>query len=114
MSSLCGGMSYPSDLTDDQWKLLELVFNAPGKRGRKHADDLRGVWMRCPTSRRPDASGATFRRRSVRGPGSGRWLVRAGRETLMGRQVVQARMTGAIFAVVGVLLLISGGFNVLH
>jgi putative transposase len=36
-------MSYPSDLTDDQWELLEPVFNAPGKRGRKHADDLRIV-----------------------------------------------------------------------
>ena len=37
------GMSYPSDLTDEQWDLLEPVFNTPGKRGRKHADDLRGV-----------------------------------------------------------------------
>ena len=36
-------MSYPSDLTDEQWDLLEPVFNAPGKRGRKHADDLRSV-----------------------------------------------------------------------
>lgn len=36
-------MSYPSDLTDDQWELLEPVFNAPGKRGRKHADDLQTV-----------------------------------------------------------------------
>src|SRR5678816_480735 len=36
-------MSYPSDLTDDQWALLEPVFNAPGKHGRKHADDLRTV-----------------------------------------------------------------------
>ncbi len=36
-------MSYPSDLTDDQWGLLEPVFNAPGKRGRRHADDLRTV-----------------------------------------------------------------------
>jgi hypothetical protein len=27
------GMSYPSDLTDEQWDLLEPVFNAPGKRG---------------------------------------------------------------------------------
>ncbi len=36
-------MSYPSDLTDDQWELLEPVFNAPGKRDRKHADDLRTV-----------------------------------------------------------------------
>ena len=36
-------MSYPSDLTDDQWELLQPVFNAPGKRGRKHADDLRTV-----------------------------------------------------------------------
>lgn len=37
------GMPYPSDLTDEQWDLLEPVFNAPGKRGRRHADDLRGV-----------------------------------------------------------------------
>ena len=37
------GMSYPSDLTDEQWSLLEPVFNAPGKRGRKHANDLRTV-----------------------------------------------------------------------
>jgi putative transposase len=36
-------MSYPTDLTDEQWDLLERVFNAPGKRGRKHADDLRSV-----------------------------------------------------------------------
>ena len=37
------GMSDPSDLTDDQWDLLVPVFNAPGKRGRKHADVLRSV-----------------------------------------------------------------------
>lgn len=37
------GMSYPSDLTDEQWELLKPVFNAPGERGRKHADDQRGV-----------------------------------------------------------------------
>ena len=37
------GMPYPSALTDDQWNLLEPVFNAPGKRGRRHADDLRTV-----------------------------------------------------------------------
>ncbi|HEX6150373.1 transposase [Nocardioides sp.] len=36
-------MSYPSDLTDEQWERLEPVFNAPGKRGRRHADDLRTV-----------------------------------------------------------------------
>lgn len=36
-------MPYPSDLTDEQWHLLEPVFNAPGKRGRRHADDLRSV-----------------------------------------------------------------------
>ena len=36
-------VSYPSDLTDDQWELLEPVFNALGKRGRKLADDLRTV-----------------------------------------------------------------------
>jgi len=36
-------MPYPSDLTDDQWELLDPVFTAPGKRGRKHADDLRTV-----------------------------------------------------------------------
>ncbi|MGH8961908.1 MAG: transposase [Jatrophihabitantaceae bacterium] len=36
-------MAYPSDLTDEQWALLEPVFNVPGKRGRKHADDRRTV-----------------------------------------------------------------------
>lgn len=36
-------MPYPSDLTDYQWKLLQPVFNSPGKRGRKHAGDLRSV-----------------------------------------------------------------------
>jgi putative transposase len=33
-------MVYLSDLTDEQSALLEPVFNVPGKRGRKHADDL--------------------------------------------------------------------------
>ncbi len=36
-------MPYPSSLTDEQWDLLEPVFNAPGKRGRRHAADLRSV-----------------------------------------------------------------------
>jgi transposase len=36
-------MSYSSDLTDEQWALLELVFNAPGKRGPRQALDLRRV-----------------------------------------------------------------------
>jgi putative transposase len=36
-------MSYLSDVTDDQGELLEPFFKAPGKRGRKHADDLRAV-----------------------------------------------------------------------
>ena len=36
-------MSYSSDLTDEQWALLEPVFNAPGKRGPKHGPDLRRV-----------------------------------------------------------------------
>jgi putative transposase len=37
------GVGYRSDLTDEQWALLHPVFNSPGKRGRKHADDLRTV-----------------------------------------------------------------------
>lgn len=36
-------MSYPSDLSNDRWCLLEPVSNTPGKRGRKHGDDLRTV-----------------------------------------------------------------------
>src|SRR3954453_17438616 len=36
-------MSYSPDLTDDQWVLLEPVFNAPCKRGPKHGPDLRRV-----------------------------------------------------------------------
>jgi putative transposase len=39
--TVAGGMAYTSDLTDEQWALLELVFNTPGKRGPKHALDLR-------------------------------------------------------------------------
>jgi hypothetical protein len=35
--------SCPSDLTDELRRLLEPVFNAPGKRGPKHAPDLRRV-----------------------------------------------------------------------
>jgi putative transposase len=38
-----GGMAYTTDLTDEQWALLEPVFNTPGKRGPKHAPDLRRV-----------------------------------------------------------------------
>jgi putative transposase len=38
-----GGMSYSSDLTDERWALLEPVFNVPGKRGPRHATDLRRV-----------------------------------------------------------------------
>ena len=41
VGTVCG-MSYSSDLTDEQWALLEPVFNAPGKRGPKHASDLGG------------------------------------------------------------------------
>ena len=37
------GVSCPSDLTDEQWELLESVFNAPVKRDRKHSDDLRAA-----------------------------------------------------------------------
>ncbi len=36
-------MSYPSDVTNDQWMLLEPVFNPPAKRGPKHGADLRKV-----------------------------------------------------------------------
>jgi transposase len=42
VGTVCG-ISYSSDLTDEQWALLETVFNAPGKRGPKHASDLRRV-----------------------------------------------------------------------
>ncbi len=36
-------MSYPSDVTNEQWALLEPVFNPPGKRGPKHGAGLRKV-----------------------------------------------------------------------
>ncbi|MCU1615128.1 MAG: family transposase [Frankiales bacterium] len=36
-------MGYASDLTDEQRAVLDPVFNAPGKRGPKHAPDLRRV-----------------------------------------------------------------------
>jgi putative transposase len=34
-------MACSGALTDEQWALLEPVFNAPGKRGPKHDSDLR-------------------------------------------------------------------------
>ena len=42
LGTVCA-MSYSSDLTDERWALLEPVFNAPGKRGPRHAPDLRRV-----------------------------------------------------------------------
>jgi len=42
VGAVCG-MWYSSDLTDEQLALLEPVINAPGKRGPKHAPDLRQV-----------------------------------------------------------------------
>ena len=36
-------MPYPSDLTDDQWALLEPLLRRPGKRGPRHGPDLRLV-----------------------------------------------------------------------
>jgi len=36
-------MSYSSDLAGEQWALLEPVFGAPGRRGPRHAPDLRRV-----------------------------------------------------------------------
>jgi putative transposase len=36
-------MSYPRNLTDEQWQLVKPVFSVPGKRGRKHDGDLRSV-----------------------------------------------------------------------
>lgn len=38
-----GGMAYTSDLTDEQRAVLAPVFNTPGKRGPRHAPDLRRV-----------------------------------------------------------------------
>jgi len=66
------GMSYSSDLTDERWSLLEPVFSAPGKRGPKHAPDLRSVvdamlcishpgcqWRSCPSRTALDEGFAT-------------------------------------------------------
>lgn len=36
-------LAFPTDMTDEQWALPVSVFNAPGKRGPKHAPDLRRV-----------------------------------------------------------------------
>ena len=44
------GRSYPSDLTDEHWKRLEPVFNAPGKRGPSTYRISAGWWTRCSTS----------------------------------------------------------------
>lgn len=66
-------MAYSSDLTDEQWDLLEPVFNAPGKRGPKHATDLRSVVDAMPyISPTLAASGGTCRSPTGRGRGCGR------------------------------------------
>ena len=36
-------LTYPTDLTDEQWDLLEPCSTRRGNGGRKHADDLRSV-----------------------------------------------------------------------
>lgn len=36
-------MACTNDLNDAQWALLRPVFTPPGKRGRRHGDDLRTV-----------------------------------------------------------------------
>ena len=36
-------VAYSSDLTDDQWKILEPLLLVSSKRGPKHGDDLRHV-----------------------------------------------------------------------
>lgn len=74
------GMAYPTDVTDEQWALLEPVFNAPGKRGRKHCDDLRTVVDAMLSSRRQAVSGAICPSRSGPGRGCGRRFA-AGRAT---------------------------------
>ena len=37
------GVAYSSDMTDDEWELLEPYLRHVGKRGRRHGDDLRMV-----------------------------------------------------------------------
>lgn len=37
------GVAYSSDLTDDEWELIEPYLRHVGKRGRRHGDDLRMV-----------------------------------------------------------------------
>jgi hypothetical protein len=65
-------MSYPSDLTDDRGDLLQPVSNAPGKRGREHADDLRTVVDAVLYIAQTPVSVALPLPRSVHGRGSGR------------------------------------------
>jgi transposase len=86
-------MGYASDLTDEQWALLEPVFNAPGKRGPKHAPDLRRVvdamlyishtgcqWRFLPESFGPGrACGRSSAGGRATAPGRGRWPCCTGR-----------------------------------
>ncbi|HET8985318.1 MAG TPA: transposase, partial [Trueperaceae bacterium] len=81
-----GGMAYTSDLTDEQWALLEPVFNTPGKRGAKHAPDLRGVVdAMLYVSRTGCQWGGSCPSRSGPGHGSGRSFA-AGHATARGRE----------------------------
>jgi hypothetical protein len=83
VGTVCG-MSYSSDLTDEQWALLKPVFNAPGKRGPRHAPDLRSVVDAMLYISTPAASGGSSPSRSGPGRGCGRSSA-AGRATAPGR-----------------------------
>lgn len=101
-------MSYPSDLTDQQWELLDPVFNAPGKRGRRHADDLRTVvdamlyiaqagcqWRHLPESFGPwTRVWSQFRRWS----GNGEWGAGPDGAARRGTRGGRARGAGALDA----------------
>jgi hypothetical protein len=63
-------MAYPSDLTDDLWDLLEPAFHAPGRHGRRHADDLRTVVGRVAVHR-PDRLSVALSSGVVRAVDSG-------------------------------------------
>jgi hypothetical protein len=62
------GMSYASDLTDEQRALVEPVFNAPGSEDPSTRRTCGGWWTRCSTSPTPAASGGFCPRRSGPGP----------------------------------------------
>lgn len=77
------GLRYPSDLTDEEWAMVERLIPPAKRGGRRRTVDIREVlngvfyvlmtgcqWRACPRTCRPEAWSMSI---SGRGSGMGPW-----------------------------------------